>query len=96
MSTAIQTLTRDPRSILNGLTKRVPHLITSEEPTLWDRETALLVRDSPIMTRETAERLLGQAIAYTITAMERRGVDMGVGYTVDVAVHQLILDTPLY
>ncbi|MFI6081499.1 hypothetical protein ACIBBB_11085 [Streptomyces sp. NPDC051217] len=96
MSTAVQTLTRDPRAILNALAERVPGLITSEEPTLWEREIALLVRDNPIMTRDTAERLLGQAIAYTITAMERRGIDMGVGHTVDVAVHQLILDTPLY
>ncbi|MDQ0942954.1 hypothetical protein [Streptomyces sp. V1I1] len=96
MSTAVQIRTRDPRVILNALADRVPNLITEEEPTLWDREVALLVRDNPIMTRATAQRLLGQAIAYTITAMERPGVDMGVGYTVDVAVHQLILDTWLF
>ncbi|MFD7289863.1 hypothetical protein [Streptomyces sp. NPDC059863] len=96
MATALQTRTRDPRIILNALAHRVPHLITETEPTLWDREIALLLRDISVMTRDTAERLLGQAIAYTITAMERKGVDMGVGYTVDVAVHALILDTPLY
>jgi hypothetical protein len=100
MATAVQTevtgRTRDPRVLLNGLAHRVPHFITDNEPTLWDREIALLTRDNPIMTRDTAERLLGQAIAYTLTAMEHPGVDMGVGYTVDVAVHALILDTPLY
>ncbi|MBB5939106.1 hypothetical protein [Streptomyces zagrosensis] len=96
MSTAVQTRTREPQIILNALAHRVPHLITDTEPTLWDREIALLLRDNSVMTRNTAERLLGQAIAYTITAMERKGVDMGVGYTVDVAVHALILDTPLY
>ncbi|MYU54679.1 MULTISPECIES: hypothetical protein [Streptomyces] len=96
MSTAVQTRTRDPQILLNALAHRVPHLITGTEPTLWDREIALLLRDNSVMTRDTAERLLGQAIAYTITAMERKGVDMGVGYTVDVAVHALILDTPLY
>jgi hypothetical protein len=96
MSTAVQTRTRDPRVLLNGLAHRVPQLVTENEPTLWDREIALLTRDNPIMTKDTAERLLGQAIAYTLTAMERPGIDMGVGYTVDLAVHALILDTPLY
>ncbi|MFE6688007.1 hypothetical protein ACFVFQ_16205 [Streptomyces sp. NPDC057743] len=96
MATTLQTRTRDPQIILNALANRVPHLVTDTEPTLWDREVALLLRDNSVMTRDTAERLLGQAIAYTITAMERKGVDMGVGYTVDVAVHALILDTPLY
>lgn len=96
MTATVQTRTRDPRLLLNALAHRVPDLITEDEPTLWDREVALLVRDNPVMTRATAERLLSQAVAYTITAMERKGVDMGVGYTVDVAVHQLILDTPLF
>lgn len=96
MSTAMGIRTRDPRVVLNALAHRVPQLVTDSEPTLWDREIALLTRDNPIMTKDTAERLLGQAIAYVLTAMERPGVDMGVGYTVDVAVHALILDTPLY
>ncbi|WEV25728.1 hypothetical protein OYE22_11330 [Streptomyces sp. 71268] len=96
MSTAVHTRTRDPQAILNALAHRVPHLVTTAELTLWEREVALLLRDNSVMTRDTAERLLGQVIAYTITAMERKGVDMGVGYTVDVAVHALILDTPLY
>ncbi|MEU0838594.1 hypothetical protein ABZ370_03860 [Streptomyces sp. NPDC005962] len=96
MSTAAPTRTRDPQLLLNALAHRVPSLITDTEPTLWARETALLLRDNAVMTRDTAERLLGQAIAYTITAMECQGVDMGVGYTVDVAVHALILDTPVY
>lgn len=96
MSTAMGIRTRDPRVVLNALAHPVPQLVTDSEPTLWDREIALLTRDNPIMTKDTAERLLGQAIAYVLTAMERPGVDMGVGYTVDVAVHALILDTPLY
>ncbi|MFI1825058.1 hypothetical protein ACH41E_01220 [Streptomyces sp. NPDC020412] len=96
MSTAVQIRTREPQLILNALADRVPQLITENEPTLWEREVALLLRDNNVMTRDTAERLLGQAVAYVITAMERKGSDMGVGYTVDVAVHALILDTPLY
>ncbi|MGR8010346.1 hypothetical protein [Streptomyces hypolithicus] len=95
MSTATLTRTRDPRELLNALASRVPQLITGDEPTIWDREIALLTRDNPIMTTATAERLLEQAVAYMITAMERPGVDMGVGYTVDQAVHAIILDTPL-
>lgn len=38
MSTAIQKRTRDPKTLLNALADRVPHLITTDEPTLWDRE----------------------------------------------------------
>lgn len=66
MSTAIQTRTRDPQILLNKLAYRVPALITENEPTLWEREVALLLRDNSVMTRDTAERLLGQAIAYDL------------------------------
>ncbi|MEV7288621.1 hypothetical protein AB0O01_29445 [Streptomyces sp. NPDC093252] len=96
MNSAIQTRTRDPRTILNALEERVPHLVTDVGVgDLWEREVRLLLRDS-VAVRSLAERILGQGIAYVVTAMENPGTDMGVGYTVDIGVHQLILDTPLY
>lgn len=96
MTTAVQTRTRDPRIILNTLEARVPHLVSDVGvPDLWEREVRLLLRDS-VAVRSLAERILGQGVAYLITAMENPGVDMGIGYTVDIGVHQLILDTPLY
>ncbi|MGW4034111.1 hypothetical protein ACWEFL_33275 [Streptomyces sp. NPDC004838] len=96
MSTAVQTRTRDPRTILNALEERVPHLVTDVGVAdLWEREVRLLLRDC-VAVRSLAERILGQGIAYVVTAMEKPGTDMGVGYTVDIGVHQLILDTPLY
>ncbi|MEV7088610.1 hypothetical protein AB0O07_22440 [Streptomyces sp. NPDC093085] len=96
MSTPVLTRTRDPRLILNAVQERVPHLVPDVGVTdLWEREVALLLRDS-VAVRSLAERILGQGIAYLITAMENPGVDMGVGYTVDIGVHQLILDTPVY
>ncbi|MFF2542653.1 hypothetical protein ACFVUY_08815 [Kitasatospora sp. NPDC058063] len=96
MSTAVQMRTRDPRKILNAVQERVPQLLHDVGVAdLWEREVALLLRDS-VEVRSLAERVLGQGIAYLITAMECPGVDMGVGKTVDIGVHQLILDTPLY
>ncbi|MEF3112387.1 hypothetical protein [Streptomyces chrestomyceticus] len=90
------TRTRDPRVILNALEERVPHLVADVGVNdLWEREVQLLLRDS-VAVRSLADRILGQGIAYLITAMESPGVDMGVGKTVDIGVHQLILDTPLY
>ncbi|MFE0421182.1 hypothetical protein [Streptomyces sp. NPDC058953] len=87
---------RDPRTILNALEERVPHLVSDVGvDDLWEREVRLLLRDS-VVVRSLAERILGQGIAYVVTAMENPGMDMGVGYTVDIGVHQLILDTPLY
>ncbi|WP_211265696.1 hypothetical protein [Actinacidiphila oryziradicis] len=84
MSTAVQVRTRDPRVILNALQQRVPYLVTDVGvEDLWEREVALLLRDS-VAVRSLAERILGQGIAYLITAMENPGVDMGVGYTVDI------------
>ncbi|MFJ5686594.1 MULTISPECIES: hypothetical protein [unclassified Streptomyces] len=96
MSTAVQLRTRDPRVILNALQDRVPHLVADVGvDDVWEREVRLLLRDS-VAVRSLAERILGQGVAYLVTAMENPGVDMGVGYTVDLGVHQLILDTPLY
>lgn len=91
-----KTRTRDPRIILNSLAGRVPGLVADVGvDDLWEREVRLLLRDS-VAVRSLAERILGQAVAYLITAMENPGRDMGVGYTVDIGVHQIILDTPLY
>ncbi|MER6913076.1 hypothetical protein ABT354_15515 [Streptomyces sp. NPDC000594] len=96
MSAAVRTRTRDPRVILNALRERVPQLVNDVGvKDLWDREVRLLLRDS-VSVPSLAERVLGQGVAYLITAMESPGVDMGVGRTVDIGVHQLILDTPLY
>lgn len=100
MTTAVhtqyQTRTRDPRIVLNALAERVPGLVADVGvEDLWEREVRLLLRDS-VAVRSLAERILGQAVAYLITAMENPGRDMGVGCTVDIGVHQIILDTPLY
>ncbi|AXK34385.1 hypothetical protein DVA86_18775 [Streptomyces armeniacus] len=75
------TATRDPRSFVS--------------PEVWNREIILLMRDN-VMVRDMAERIFGQAIAYLITAMENPNTDMGVGQTVDIGVHTLILDTKVY
>jgi hypothetical protein len=66
-------------------------------PEQWDRLVTLLVRDWPY-DRVMAHRLLGQAVAYLITAMEKYGekLEIGCGYVVDIAVHTIILDTKFY
>lgn len=65
----------------------------------WDRLVTLLVRDNTFDV-VMAERLLGQATAYLITAIENygkpQGGGIGCGYLVDIAVHTIILDTPFY
>lgn len=79
---------RDPRSFLDAI-----------DPSIWDREVKLLVRDYPFDT-VMAERLLAQAVAYLITAMETElsadDPGIGCGYLIDIAVHTLILDTANY
>ncbi|MEV0278204.1 hypothetical protein AB0I22_17720 [Streptomyces sp. NPDC050610] len=72
---------RDPRSFL--------------DPEVWEREITLMLRDH-VMVRDMAERIMGQAVAYLITAMEHPNTDMGVGKVVDIGVHTLILDTKTY
>lgn len=62
---------------------------------LWDREVALLLRDNT-MVRDMAERILGNAVMYTIASIEHAEVHLGVGELVDIGVHQLILDTPVW
>ncbi len=92
---------RDPRALLNAVRPYVKELTYNvfEGPgntsDLYDREIALLLRDNT-MVRNMAERILDNAIAYTITAMEHPEVHLGVGKVVDIGVHQLLLDTPVY
>ena len=48
------------------------------------------------MVRDMAERILGNAVMYVIGCMEHPEVHLGVGKLVDIGVHQLILDTPVW
>ncbi|MEJ8634682.1 hypothetical protein [Streptomyces sp. MS2.AVA.5] len=92
---------RDPRMLLNAVRPHVTEKTynvfeeMSSDEDLYEREIKLLLRDH-VMVRDMAERILDNAIAYTITAMEHPQVHLGVGKTVDIGVHQLILDTPVY
>lgn len=85
------TKVRDPRAILDEIGEANPHLIPDPGVGLWEREVRLLMRDI-VRVRSLAERILGQGVAYLITAMEKPGNDMGPGFEVD----QIILDTPVY
>lgn len=92
------TRTRDPKELLNAVQPHIRHLsinVFDGGMTLWDREVALLLRDE-VMVRDLAERILGNAVMYVIAAMEHPEVHLGVGKVVDIGVHQLILDTPVY
>ncbi|MFL1427236.1 MULTISPECIES: hypothetical protein [unclassified Nocardiopsis] len=76
-------------------TTRVPRAFMP--PEVWARQVLLLTRDHPWDT-VMAERCLGQAVAYLITAMEKwgQGLELGCGPLVDIAVHGFILDTVNY
>ncbi|MGW6414384.1 hypothetical protein [Streptomyces sp. NPDC055055] len=89
--------TRDPEAALNAVAPYVKYLPenVADGGTIWEREIALLLRDNT-MVRDMAERILGQAVAYTLSTMEHKDVHLGVGKLVDIGVHQLILDTPVY
>ncbi|WP_228718438.1 hypothetical protein [Kitasatospora acidiphila] len=92
------TRTRDPRELLNAVQPRIQHLsvnVLDSGMTIWDREVALLLRDE-VMVRDLAERILGNAVMYVIASMEHPDVHLGVGKVVDIGVHQVILDTPVY
>ncbi|MGA5041687.1 hypothetical protein ACPCA8_32235 [Streptomyces capoamus] len=92
------TRTRDPKELLNGVEPHIRHLtvnILDSGMSLWDREVALLLRDHT-MVRDMAERILGNAVMYTVGCMEHPEVHLGVGKLVDIGVHQLILDTPVW
>ncbi|MFJ9176992.1 hypothetical protein [Streptomyces sp. NPDC102360] len=102
MTTALEprttpSRTRDPRELLNAVQQHVKHLpinVFDNGMTLWDREIALLLRDNE-MVRDMAERILGNAVMYMITAIERPDWHLGVGKLVDKGVHQIYLDTPV-
>ncbi|MFI2257962.1 hypothetical protein [Streptomyces tubercidicus] len=97
-----RTTHRDPRALLNAVRPYVKECTYNvfESPgsgeDLWNREIALLKRDNSLMLDGTAGRILNNAVAYLITAMERPELHLGVGKTVDIGVHQIILDTPVY
>ena len=89
--------TKDPKELLNAVQPHIRHLtvnVLDSGMSLWDREVALLLRDHT-MVRDMAERVLGNAVMYTIGCMEHPEVHLGVGKLVDIGVHQLILDTPV-
>ncbi|MBY8887883.1 hypothetical protein K7472_24020 [Streptomyces sp. PTM05] len=98
MNTAVHTRTRDPRVLLNGVQPRIRNLsvnVFDSGMTIWDREVALLLRDE-VMVRDLAERILGNAVMYLVASMEHPEAHLGVGKVVDLGVHQIILDTPVY
>src|SRR5258707_412590 len=87
--------TRDPKELLNAVQPHVKQLtinVLDSGMTLWDREIALLLRDHT-MVRDMAERILANAVMYTVGCFEHPGVHIGVGKLVDIGIHQLILDT---
>ncbi|NGO70755.1 hypothetical protein [Streptomyces boncukensis] len=101
-TTIPDTALRDPKALLNAVrphvrecTYNVLESPGSADCDLWEREIRLLMRDH-VMVRDMAERILGNAVMYLLTAMERPDVHLGVGKTVDIGVHQLILDSPVY
>ncbi|MCF2526512.1 hypothetical protein [Yinghuangia soli] len=67
---------------------------------LWVRTITLMLRDKRMWDRVMAERVLGQAVGYLITAFEvwdiEPGMEIGCGELVDEGVHALILDTGNY
>ncbi|MQY11495.1 hypothetical protein SRB5_16140 [Streptomyces sp. RB5] len=96
------TRTRDPRELLNDVRPRIRELTynvldspDSADVDLYEREILLLLRDHT-MVRSMAERILDNAIMYLVTAMEHPDARIGVGKLVDIGVHQMILDTPVY
>lgn len=92
------TRTRDPKELLNAVAPHLQHLtvnVLDSGLTVWDREVALLLRDE-VMVRDLAERILGNAVMYMVGSMEHPEVHIGVGKIVDIGVHQVILDTPVY
>ncbi|CAG6396935.1 hypothetical protein NMG29_38545 [Streptomyces cocklensis] len=98
IDTGIGLRTRDPKELLNAVQPNIAHLtvnILDGGMTLWDREIALLLRDHT-MVRDMAERILGNAVMYTLACIEHPDVHLGVGKLVDIGVHQLILDTPVW
>lgn len=98
LESPLASRTRDPEELLNAVQPHIKHLtinVVDSGMTIWDREVALLLRDHS-MVRDMAERILGNAVMYTIASIEHPEVHLGVGKLVDIGVHQLILDTPVW
>lgn len=82
------TTFRDPRELLNAVRPHVRECTynvfesAGSELSLWEREIRLMMRDN-VMVRDMAQRILGNAVAYAITAMERPDLHLGVGKIVD-------------
>ena len=91
----VRALLNDVRPYISDLTYNVLESPGSADVDLYEREVRLLLRDA-VAVRSLAERILDNAVMYTVTAMERPDLHLGVGKVVDVGVHQLILDTPVY
>ncbi|MFH9613792.1 hypothetical protein ACH4MM_08585 [Streptomyces pratensis] len=74
---------------------RSPHDYIGD--TQWAKLVGLLMRDYPFDS-VMAERVLGQAVTYLITAMENKGRSLGIGpgKIVDIGVHMVMLDTVEY
>ncbi|WP_393075376.1 hypothetical protein [Streptomyces sp. LN704] len=92
------TGTRDPQRLLNAVAPHITELtanIFDSGMPLWDREIALLLRDHT-MVRNMAERILSNGVMYVMGSIENPDVHLGVGKLVDIGVHQLILDTPVW
>ncbi|WP_344564426.1 hypothetical protein [Streptomyces axinellae] len=83
------------RPHISDLTYNVLESPGSVDIDLYEREVRLLLRDT-VPVRSLAERILDNAIMYVMTSLERPDLHLGVGKTVDIGVHQLILDTPVY
>ena len=80
--------TRNPKELLNAVQPHIQHLtvnVLDGGMTLWDREVTLLLRDHT-MIRDMAERILGNAVMYTIGCIEHPEVHLGVGKLVDTPV----------
>ncbi|WP_037870347.1 hypothetical protein [Streptomyces sp. SPB074] len=98
LDTSALTRTRDPRELLNAVAPHITELTVNVFDSgldIWDREIALLLRDHT-MVKDMAERILGNAVMYTLGSIENPEVHLGVGKLVDIGVHQLILDTPVW
>lgn len=90
------TVTLESRTVTDAL-EPVRDPRTFIAPDHWAKLVGLLMRDHPFDS-VMAERVLGQAVAYLITAMETRGQGLGLapGKIVDIGVHTMILDTVAY
>ncbi|MFF6999097.1 hypothetical protein ACFY93_29670 [Streptomyces sp. NPDC008313] len=98
LAPSTSTHTRDPQTLLNAVAPHITELtinVFDGGMSIWEREVALLLRDHT-MVRNMAERVLGNAVMYTLASIENPDVHLGVGTLVDIGVHQLILDTPVW